>query len=304
MKLYIVGDATKIRENRLREEAEKRGHEVKLFAPYQSALHVSASGAHVIIGEEVDPQIDALCLVRLGKSWVDWKALLQLLEARGVQVFSPRKFHTSIADMTFGAELVQLQEQGLPLPETVRVRSAELLDAIKPTFSLPVIVKQSGTCGGEGVILAQTWEEVQTYLEETSKTGSVLIRAFIPNDGDIRVSVIDGKAVAAMHRIPEEGEFRSNIGQGATGKKIEIALEPELVRLAEAAVKLKGIDIAGVDIIRHKETGQLFLLEVNPNPSFDYMETFTKVNVAEEIVKMFERRVQGNRLSASASDTL
>jgi ribosomal protein S6--L-glutamate ligase len=290
MNLYIIGDETKVRERRLRDEAEKRGHKVTIVEPDSFAFHSSKDVTDITLGNEHNPKIDLCYLMCPAKVRKDWLALLKVLSKKGAAVVSPRNIDTHVSDLTSYTELSNQHFQGIPFPQTVHVCSTKMLSNIQHIFSLPVIVKQCGSSGGKGIILADTWSEVEEYIIGLNGKVAVMIREFIPNDGDIRVSVIDGKAVAAMYRTPKSGEFRANWHQGGRGTAINMKEETEIVELAERVVKMKQVDIAGVDIVRHKKTGELFVIEINPNPGFDYIEDITGISVAEKIIDMFERR--------------
>ena len=116
---------------------------------------------------------------------------------------------------------------------------------------------------------------LQEYIEES-------------NGEDIRAIVVGNKVVAAMKRIGEMGEFRSNIHRGGTGEIADIT-EKE-IKIALRAAKYLGIPVAGVDMIRSKK-GPL-LIEVNASPGLQGVEAYTKVNIAEHIIKFLETNVR------------
>ena len=64
--------------------------------------------------------------------------------------------------------------------------------------------------------------------------------------------------------------------------------------LAEKAAQITKTEIAGVDIIINKETGELYILEVNPAPQFEGLEKYTGVNVAVTIIEYFESLKKSN----------
>ena len=52
---------------------------------------------------------------------------------------------------------------------------------------------------------------------------------------------------------------------------------------AEAANEL-SVDVAGVDVVRHTQTRELYVIEVNEAPRFHSFEKVTRINVAEKII--------------------
>ncbi len=91
-----------------------------------------------------------------------------------------------------------------------------------------------------------------------------------------------------MKRKGEVGEFRSNIHRGGSGEVADITAEE--IRIALRAAKYLGLPVTGVDMIRSKR-GPL-LIEVNASPGFQGIEAYTKVNVAEHVIKFLENNVR------------
>ena len=80
----------------------------------------------------------------------------------------------------------------------------------------------------------------------------VMVQAYLPSvrDGDKRVILVDGEAVGAVNRIPNEGEARSNFHVGGSAAKtgltdrdLEIcgAIGPELRRRGLLFVGIVGL---------------------------------------------------------------
>ena len=153
-----------------------------------------------------------------------------------------------------------------------------------------MIIKTAEGRQGKGVFKVDSKVELEKAVEELpQESPAFVVREFIPNDGDIRIFTIGYKAIGAMKRTPREGDFRSNISQGGSGEPYELDKYPEIKELAEKVSKITKTEIAGVDIIIHKETGKPYILEVNPGPQFTGLEKYTGVNAAGEIIKYFEK---------------
>jgi glutathione synthase/RimK-type ligase-like ATP-grasp enzyme len=73
------------------------------------------------------------------------------------------------------------------------------------------------------VFKAENKEELTKIVAELEKTAqAIVIREFIPNDGDVRVFCVGYKVIGAMKRSPKTGEFRSNISLGGTGARFDL----------------------------------------------------------------------------------
>ena len=96
---------------------------------------------------------------------------------------------------------------------------------------------------------------------------------------DVRVIVIGGKVVAAMRRTAQEGEFRSNVHRGGQGHPIELQSD-----YTDTALRLqrRGVEYCGVDLL--ETLAGPMVLEVNPSPGFEEIETVTGIKVAEAMI--------------------
>ena len=156
---------------------------------------------------------------------------------------------------------------------------------------MPVIIKLLEGTHGLGVIKADNFKIAESIMEAFFKTKQkVLLQEFIEEAAgeDVRAFIVDDKVVAAMSRKAKKGEFRSNLHRGATSFQIDLSKEEE--RIALEAVKIMGLKIAGVDILRSSR-GPL-IMEVNASPGLEGIETTTKVNIARYIIEMVEKSLQ------------
>lgn len=145
----------------------------------------------------------------------------------------------------------------LPHPKTRVFYGSRQKNAILEHFSFPFVGKiPRGSAMGRGVFLIQSQDDLSAY---TDRTNVAYVQEYLPIDRDIRVVVIGKKAVHAYWRICKSGEFRSNIGKGAT-----ISLEPVpqmAIDLALHTARLCKWDDVGIDICQYN--GQHYLFEAN-----------------------------------------
>ena len=79
-----------------------------------------------------------------------------------------------------------------------------------------------------------------------------------------RVGVLTPSAV--LFSSSDEKEFRNNTSLG--GEATEKKPPKEVSDLADKAVRALNIDVAGVDIVQDKNTGEVYVMEVNEAPQF------------------------------------
>lgn len=277
---------------RLKEEARKRGHEVKIVKyrecyasieknnPTVSYRGEDLSGYDVII-----PRIAAY-MTRYGA------AIVRQLEMQGVYTPSSSIAITRSRDKLRSTQL--LAKAGVGIPKTVFSRNStdidDLLDKIGGT---PVIIKLASGTHGNGVVLAETKKAAKSvlqafYLSNDDGT-NVFLQEFIKESAgtDIRVLVVGGRVVASMKRQSLDDDFRSNLHKGGEGTVIKLTEEER--KMAIRAAKAMGLSIAGVDMMR-SDRGPL-VLEVNASPGFG-AERVTKRNVAGAVIDYVERNAK------------
>ncbi len=177
-----------------------------------------------------------------------------------------------------------LAEHGLPVPPSFSAGSADFLDrAVSETGDYPFLMKPFQGTHGDAFLLLDT----RTSL--TSAVGAMcdlhqdyVIQPFIEDSGvmDLRVIVVGGEVIAAMKRVAQASEFRSNIHRGGNGAIVE--LPTQCIETSIGAAAAMDLDLAGVDMLHTAD--EVFILEVNPSPGFEEIEKVTGAQIAEAII--------------------
>lgn len=296
MKFLIVGLLKGSQITRFREEAGKLGHEVDGCAAADLVIKSGDGKLEVSVNGQNLNRYDLiyLCAGVESKRRFEWYIACDfLMENSKVKIvnevtLSPSQKYYPIQSWFY----LKQYENGISQPLTYTVFNDKNLDEIIGTLGSPVIVKLSETHQGKGIFLCNSEEEIKGVIAKNPGQ-TYLLRKFIPNDGDLRVFVVGGRAIGAMKRIStREGEFRSNISVGGKGKFFDLEKNKEIKELAEKSAKVTGVEIAGVDVIINKETSEPYILEVNVGPQFKGLEKYTRVNVAGEIIKYFASKCE------------
>ncbi len=170
-----------------------------------------------------------------------------------------------------------------PLCYTQGVKPNEgFLKTVADTLGFPLVAKKSYGSFGEGVQLVPGYAELRALEEKWLHFPHFYQRYISAAAGrDVRVIVVGGKALGAMERRAQKGEFRSNIELGGVGRAIP--LTPTLKESAERAAIALGLDYCGVDLMEDEEG--VILCEVNSNAFFEGFEEATGIDVAKEYAK-------------------
>tara|TARA_B110000902_G_scaffold126177_1_gene147237 strand:- start:48 stop:935 length:888 start_codon:yes stop_codon:yes gene_type:complete len=146
---------------------------------------------------------------------------------------------------------------------------------------------------GVGVLFIESERQIESLIQllySQNEDIDLLIQEYIKTDGDIRVIVLGGKIIASMKRSVVEGDFRSNVSQGAEVKEYELSeLEIEQCLLTSKAIDGSW---TAVDFIPSKNPKKdpPYILEVNHSPGTEGIEKATKKNIVKLIVEHFSNK--------------
>jgi len=277
---------------RLKEEALKRGHEVRIIN-YAKCYVTLESGKPVVRykGESLS-DIDVI-IPRIAANLTAYgSSIVRQFEMQNISTAT-----TSIAIVRSRDKLRSTQllaKTGVGIPKTVFAReTADLDDVLDQVGGAPVIIKVARGTHGNGVVLAETKKAAKAVMQAFYVEGvSFIVQEYVAESAgtDIRAFVVNGKVVASMQRQSLDDDFRSNLHQGGEG--VAVKLTDEERRTAVKASKAMGLPICGVDMMR-SERGPL-VLEVNSSPGFG-IEKVTGRNVAEKIIEYVEQHAKSGR---------
>jgi|TARA_B110000285_G_scaffold65735_1_gene75607 ribosomal protein S6--L-glutamate ligase len=222
--------------------------------------------------------------VRLKKSYLD---LLSRLEKIGVCMVNNRDTVELSSDKY--RTYVKLQDFGLTQPKTVLIPNADTwkvaLESLDSKF--PIIMKTLEGAKGIGVLFIESERQIESLVQllySQNDDVDLLIQEYIKTDGDIRVIVLGGKVIASMKRDVVEGDFRSNVSQGAKVKEYKLT-ELEVEQCLLAAKAIDGSWTA-VDFIPSKNPKKdpPYILEVNHSPGTEGIEEATGKNIVKQVI--------------------
>lgn len=286
---------------RLVEEAENRGHEVKVIKYKNCYLSLDEKRPEVFYHGKKVEGFDAI-IPRISNNMTRYGcAVVRQLEMQNLWTASSSIAITRARDKLRSAQI--LTKAGVDTPKTLVSRNTADIDDLLDQIGLPVIIKLATGTHGNGVVLADTKKAAKSalqafYLYNEDGT-NILLQEYIKESAgtDIRAFVVGNRVVASMKRQSLDDDFRSNLHKGGEG--VSIKLTPEERRMAVRAAKAMGLHIAGVDIMRSSR-GPL-VLEVNASPGFG-IERITGRDVASKIIEYVEhnatRRISKDKVGA------
>lgn len=275
---------------RLIEAIQVKGHEAVVLDHLKCDIVIEKDEPSIFyVGEKIK-DIDAV-IPRIGASVTFYGAAV-------VRQFEMMKIVTAVESQSLVRSrdklrsLQILARSGVGLPKTVFTNySKEVKKIIESVGGAPLIVKLLEGTQGYGVVLAPTKKAAESIIEAFhSMKARIIVQEYIEEakGADLRAFIVNGKVVGAMKRQGKEGEFRSNLHQGGSGKLIKLNKQEREVALT--AAKSMGLSIAGVDMLQ-SERGPL-VLEVNSSPGLEGIEKATKKDIAGIIVDYIALKVQ------------
>lgn len=290
MKLAILSKESKnYSTRRLVEACKQRGHKVKVLNTLKFAIDLKSEDPDLYYNQKPLSHYDAV-LPRIGAS-ITYFGTAVVRQFQQMEVFSANSADGILNSRDKLRSLQILSKHNIGIPATTFVKDKmDVLPAIQRVGGAPVVIKLLEGTQGVGVLLADTLEVATSIIELLqSQKQNVLIQKFVAESKgrDIRAIVVGDEVVAAMRRVAQGQEFRSNVHRG--GKTEMVELDDFYKETAIRATKLMGLGIAGVDILESKDGPQI--MEVNSSPGLEGIEGCTKIDVAGSFIDFIASRV-------------
>ena len=290
MKLAILSRNSKsYSTRRLREAAEQRGHKVKVLNTLKFAIDLEEGLPNLYFRQKELSRYDAV-LPRIGSSITYFgTAVVRQFEQMDVFCANTSASISNSRDKLRSLQILSRHQIGIPKTTFVRDKK-DVMPAIERVGGAPVIIKLLEGTQGIGVLLAESEESAEAIIELLqSQKQNVLIQKFVAESKgrDIRAFVVGDRVVAAMRRVAQGQEFRSNVHRG--GKTERVTLDELYCETAVRASQIMGLRVAGVDMLEGKSGPQI--MEVNSSPGLEGIEGCTQLDIAGTIIDYIAARI-------------
>lgn len=281
--------------DRLAHEANKMGIRTKKALYRELTFDLKNEGSRVLVeGEEVNGENTLGVWFRVagtksGKYTEGRNLLIRLLEEKVCCVNA--KSYLGWPRMGKIAQHGVFIINSIPVvPTRIYYTKEQILGATIPEdWGWPVIAKHEKGYQGKSVRKFDNGEEEKKWVKKIDEKnlGMFLWQKYLPLKWDLRIIVIDGRAVGAMKRSAKGEEFRSNYSLG--GEVEGWSLDHDERELAEKVARACQLDYCGVDVMKD-EMGNNYILEVNRQCQFAGFEKATGINVAKLVVDMMMKK--------------
>lgn len=170
-----------------------------------------------------------------------------------------------------------MKSQNIKTPKTLIVSAKTPLPKITNNFTFPIVIKRPDSASSRGVFKVTTLEELKDKLRDLFRLSALLIvQEFIPSSFDWRIGILDGKPLYACKYFMARNHWQiynwnTNKSRASVGPVETFLVEDaplEVVNIALKAANAIGDGFYGVDV--KDKDGEVFVIEVNDNPSIDH----------------------------------
>lgn len=290
MKLAILSrSANCYSTRRLKEAAQTRGHHVKILDTLRFGIDLEKGEPDLFYRSKRLSDYDAI-VPRIGASITYFgTAVVRQFEQMDVFTTASSAGIANSADKLRCLQILSRHQIGIPQTTFVREKR-DVLPAIERVGGVPIIIKLLEGTQGVGVILAESVKIAEAIIETLQSTRqNVLVQKFVSESKgrDIRAFVVGDRVVAAIRRVAQGQEFRSNVHRGG---RTELAiLDETYCETAVRSAQIMGLRVAGVDLLEGKDGPQV--MEVNSSPGLEGIETCTQLDIAGAIVDYIAAQV-------------
>ena len=274
---------------RLKQAALDRGHQVKVLDTLKFAIDLKRGVPDLYFKQKPLSHYDAV-LPRIGASITYYgTAVVRQFQEMDVFCANTAAGITNSRDKLRSLQILSRHHIGIPQTTFVRDKK-DVLPAIERVGGAPVVIKLIEGTQGIGVLLAETVNAAESIIELLqSQKQNVLIQKFVAESKgrDIRAFVVGDRVVAAMRRVAQGQEFRSNVHRGGVAEAVE--LSDEYKETAVRAAQILGLQIAGVDMLEGHDGPQI--MEVNSSPGLEGIETCTELDIAGAVIEYIAAKV-------------
>ncbi|MFN0063000.1 MAG: RimK family alpha-L-glutamate ligase [Myxococcaceae bacterium] len=270
---------------RLVEAAKARGHSVRVLNPLRVQMQLDGASAELTCQRKKVPSCDVV-IPRIAQSVSTYGlAVVNQFALRGTPILNSAAAIGQARNKMRALQL--LSANRIAIPATVMARDTRDLRAmVRRIGGVPVLVKLIQGQERHGVMVCESLQSLEAALEAILGLGhDIVLQEYVKGRGqDVRVFVVGGRAIAAVHRKARWGRLARTLNRGA---QLERYRATEAMREAAVdATRLMGLEVAAVDMLNVQGAPKVF--EVNSSPGIVEMERACRVDLAGAVIARAE----------------
>jgi len=275
---------------RLKEAFVRLGVNPRCFTFSDLVARVAMNPSVLLDGIDMKQEISALLVRPIGRGSLDEIIfrlnLLHSLSRSGIPVVNNPSSIEKAADKYH--TLVLLSERGMHVPKTVVTENvSEALNAFHKFGGDAVIKPVFGSRGIGAARISDVDIAERTFRTLHFNRHVLYVQEFVQHGfRDIRVFLVGGKVIAAMHRVSTS--WKTNVSRGA--KPTPLKLTAEIEEIAIKSAEIIGCEIAGVDLMESRDS--LLVNEINSQPGWRGLQSTTSIDISEQMAAYMISKVK------------
>lgn len=210
--------------------------------------------------------------------------LTAALESSGCRVINSAASAWTCGNKLLGT--LALLRHGIPTPRTMLACAEESALESLDDLGFPAVLKPVVGSWGRLSALLRERDAAKAVIEDREQMFPLYqvyyLQEFVKRPPrDIRSFVVGGRTVAAIYRVAEPGDWRTNTARGGRAETCKVL--PDLDELSVRAAEATGGEIVGVDLMETEDG--LVVHEVNATTEFKNTVPVTGVNIPKLIVE-------------------
>ena len=312
LKILIIGGGE---QKNLCSAIRSRGHEVAgIVRPWEFGLYLSSStngyDRLYLRGNRVSAKDYDAVITRVGSSLHFAAKVIRHLQVN-LHIFCTQTGRgiETCSDKWTSAQIMSAHHIRVP-------RQYYCIDEKQPAYfieqlgGLPVILKELTGSKGKGIIMLESPLQTNMTLESYYGSGrNIILQEYLKNGGkDERHIVVGGRVVSSMESRAPSDDIRANLSLAGMGRAITPTEEVRNM-CVEAVAAIPGLNFAGVDIIKRKETGPdgkekevPYFVEINSNPG-ELICDITGHNHFNDLVEWVENNYKDGGAGAALAES-
>ena len=216
---------------------------------------------------------DLVFIRKAGKYVRSIGAITTYLDNKGIEFIDPayREMGMSLDKAT---STLRLAINRIPVPDTCYCYKESILknrEKIVKKLGFPIIAKATFSQRNLDIYILKNYEDFEKLL--SASTHEFIFQKFINIDREFRVLILGQEIGVLEQKFKRDYDNLKVVLKDMNGSSIFLDLNEinsYIGRVSLKAVKLLGLDIAGVDIATERKTGKTYIIEVNKGPGIVY----------------------------------
>lgn len=209
-------------------------------------------------------EFDLVIIRHIGAYAVEAHAITIYCQYLGIK-YTDEYLNRLLLDNKLSTEFLLWSQGVTQLPRTFYGPTDELAKKLDE-FGGKAVLKDNEGSKGRLNFVVRLGEEIHAIAAENSDVHFVL-QEFVPNDSDLRVLVLNNQPKLVIKRTGDGSTHLNNTSQGGQAVIVPLAdIDQSILDISVRAAQITKLQVAGVDVVINKETGDFSILEVNNAP--------------------------------------